>query len=87
MSGDVHTSKSEKHSNVNISLKVRAVEIIRPWLDLSILNNESYTIDEKSGSWSTGELSAENDGRFALLSTRMIVAKDLKVTGSTEMVS
>ena len=70
-------STYDKHSNVNILLKVRAVEINRPWLDLSILD-KNYTIcDENTGSWSTGELSAKNDGRFALLSTRMIVAKDL----------
>ena len=78
---------SEKHSNVKISLKVRGVEIKRPWLKPSILNNKNYTIDETPGSWSSGELSAKNKGIFALLSTRMIVAKDLKVTGSTETVS
>ena len=72
-----------KHSDVKISFKVRAVQINRPWLDLS---NTNYTIDgEKPQNWSTGELNADNKGWFPLCSTQMIVAKDITVTASTEM--
>ena len=79
-------SVTDRHSDVKISLKVRTVEIKRPWLDLSILKNRNFTIDGQGpGSWSTGELSAENKGSFPLLSTHMIVAKDITVTASTEM--
>ena len=72
-----------KQSDVKISFKVRAVQINRPWLDLSVLN---YTVSsEDPGSWSTGELSADNKGTFPLLSTQMIVARDITVTASTKM--
>ena len=72
-----------KQSDVKISFKVRAVQINRPWLDLSVLN---YTVSsERTGSWSTGELSADNKGTFPLLSTQMIVARDITVTASTKM--
>ena len=76
----------DKHSDVKISFKVRAVQINRPWIDLSVLNNKYYTVyGEDPGSWSTGELDADNKGSFPLLSTQMIVARDIKVTASTEM--
>ena len=75
-----------KHSDVKISFKVRAVQINRPWLDLSVLKNKNYTIyGEDPGSWSTGELDADNKGSFSLLSTQMIVAKDITVTTNTEI--
>ena len=74
-----------KQSDVKISFKVRAVQINRPWLDLSILENTNYTIDgEKPQNWSTGELNADNKGWFPLCSTQMIVAKDITVTASTK---
>ena len=75
-----------KQSDVKISFKVRSVQINRPWLDLSVLNSRNFTIDgEDPGSWSTGELSADNKGSFPLLSTQMIVASGITVTASTEM--
>ena len=75
-----------KRSDFEIKFKVRAVQISRPWLDLSILRNKNYTISgEDSGSWSTGELNADNKGSFPLYITQIIVAKDITVTASTEM--
>ena len=75
-----------KQSDVKISFKVRAVQINRPWLDLSILENRNFTINgEDPGSWSTGELDAGNKGLFPLLTTQMIVARDITVNASTEM--
>ena len=75
-----------EHSDVNISLKVRTVQINRPWIDTSILKFRNYTIDgEDPGSWSTGELDADNNGSFPLLPNQMIVAKDITVTASTEI--
>ena len=87
LGGSVTTYKSlDKQSDVKISFKVRAVQINRPWLDLSVLNNKTYKIyGEDPGSWSTGELDANNKGSFPLLSTQMIVASDIKVTASTKM--
>ena len=85
LGGSVNTSLVE-HGDVKISLKIRTVQISRPWLDTSILKNKNYTIDgEDPGSWSTGELDADNNGSFPLLTTQIIVAKDVTVTASTEM--
>ena len=67
--------------NMKISFNVRSVQINRPWLDLSTLKIENYTISGYGpGAWSTGELSSSNQGSFPLLSTQVIVAKDIKVT-------
>lgn len=69
--------------DVKISFKVRSVQINRPWLDLSALRIENYKIPgERPGTWSTGELNSTNDGSFPLLTTQMIVAKDIKITAS-----
>ena len=76
----------DKGSDVEILLKVCTVQIIRPWLDLSVLNNKLFKIPgQDAESWSTGELKASNKGWFPLLTTRMIVAKDIRVTSSTKM--
>lgn len=69
--------------DVKITFKVRSVQISRPWIDLSALRIQHYKIPgEQSGSWSTGKLESSNDGTFPLLTTQMIVAKDIKVTAS-----
>ena len=66
-----------KHSDVKITFKVRAVQISHPWFDLSVLRNKNYKISGVNpGSWSTGKLEADNDGSFPLLSTQMIMARD-----------
>ena len=69
--------------DVKISFKVRAVQVNRPWLDLSALRVEHYSIPgEGSGSWSTGELSSSNKGSFPLVTSQVIVAKDITITAS-----
>ena len=82
--GGNRTEKSistEASRNVKISFKVRSVQINRPWLNLATLKIENYTIPGFGpGSWSTGELASSNQGSFPLLSTQVIVAKDIKVT-------
>ena len=87
LGGSLNTCYSlVEHSDVNISFKVRTVQIHRPWLDTAILKNKNYTIDgEDPGSWSTGELDADNNGSFPLLPNQMIVAKDITVTASAEI--
>lgn len=73
-------------NDVKISFKVRAVQINRPWLDLSVLRRDDYRIPgERPSSWSSGLLDRTNQGSFPLLSTQMIVAKDIKVTASTKI--
>ena len=69
--------------DVKIDLKVRSVQINRPWIDLSALNIHDWTIPGvKSGSWSTGVIDTSNNGSFPLLSTQMIMAKDITITGT-----
>ena len=69
--------------DVKISFKVRSVQINRPWLDLSALKIENYRIPGLApGAWSTGVLDSSNKGSFPLLTTQMIVAKDITVTAA-----
>ena len=69
--------------DVKINLKVRSVQIGRPWIDLSVLEHRNWRIPgEGSNFWSTGVLDSSNKGTFPLLSTEMIVAKDISVTAT-----
>ena len=69
--------------DVKIFLKVRSVQINRPWVDLSALKIEHWKIPGQGpSSWSTGILDSSNNGSFPLLSNRMIVARDIKITAS-----
>ena len=69
--------------DVKINIKVRSVQIDRPWIDLSALKYQNWKIPgEGPGSWSTGVLDSSNYGSFPLLSTEMIVARDIAVTAT-----
>ena len=69
--------------DVKIDLKVRSVQINRPWIDLSALKIQDWTIPGlKSGAWSTGVIDSSNNGSCPLLSTQMIIAKDITITGT-----
>ena len=69
--------------DVKIYLKVRSVQIDRPWIDLSALKLQKWRIPgERPDCWSTGVLDSSNNGSFPLLSTEMIVAKDITVTAT-----
>ena len=66
---------------IKISFKVRSVQINRRWLDPSALKIQKWVVPGLApGAWSTGILDKSNTGSFPLLSTQMIVAKDIKVT-------
>ncbi len=70
--------------DLKIHLKVRSVQINRPWIDLSALKIQNWRIPgEGPGAWSTGVLDNSNNGSFPLLSTRMIVVRDITVTASS----
>ena len=67
--------------NVKLTFKVRSVEINRPWLDPSALKVQKWVVPGLApGAWSTGVLDKSNTGSFPLLTTQLIVAKDIKVT-------
>ena len=68
---------------VTISFKVRSVEINRPWVDPSALKIDKWRLPGlAAGGWSTGLLDSSNKGSFPLLTTQMIVAKDITVTAA-----
>ena len=75
----------DKLTDVEISLNVSAVNIIRHWLDTSELHKNFKIAGMKRGSWSNGKLDSSNTGVLPLLTNAMIVAKDITVTASTEI--
>ena len=82
-----HTEKKNFQTadsrDVQISFKVRSVEINRPWVDPSALKIQKWEVPGLApGAWSTGVLDKSNTGSFPLLTTQLIVAKDIKVTAS-----
>ena len=81
--GDDQDVKVGDSQDVKINLKVRSVQINRPWIDFSALNIHNWRIPGvESGAWSTGVLDSSNNGSFPLLSTQMIIAKDITITGT-----
>jgi len=87
LGGCITTNNFNKLSDVKISLKVREAVIKRPWFDMSLLYNENFkTPLETSESWSTGNLDKNNRKAFPLLSTGIIVAKDITATSATEII-
>ena len=81
--GDSQDVKIGDSQDVKINLKVRSVQINRPWIDFSALNIHDWRIPGvESGAWSTGIIDSSNNGSFPLLSTQMIIAKDITITGT-----
>ena len=69
--------------DVKISFKVHSVQINRPWLDPSALKINKWIIPGLApDAWSTGVLDSSNKGSFPLLTTQLIVAKDITVTAA-----
>ena len=69
--------------DVKINLKVRSVQIDRPWIDLSALEYQKWKIPgEGPDFWSSGVLHDSNNGSFPLISTEMIVARDITATAT-----
>ena len=66
---------------IKLTFKVRSVDINRPWLDPAALKIQKWVVPGLApGAWSTGVLDKNNKGSFPLLTTQLIVAKDIKVT-------
>lgn len=65
-----------------VSFKFLRVEIVRPWLDFSMLSLPEWTIPGlQSGYYSNGEFK-NNSGLFPLMPTAFIVARDIDIKGS-----
>jgi len=84
-SGKTETVATTEHStNIKIYAKVRSVQINRPWLEPAVMKLQNYTVPGFGpGSWSTGNLDSKNKGSFPMLSTQLIVAKEIKVTADS----
>ena len=76
-------ASAENSKNIKISFKCKTVEIVREWLDTSVLHYENITLaGMKAGQWSTGVMEPTNQGSFPLLLTTFVVAKDISVTAT-----
>lgn len=67
-------------ANSQVSFKFTRVNIIRPWLALSLLKLNGWGVQGMGPGYLSNGLSADNDGTFALLPTAMIVVRDLSIT-------
>jgi hypothetical protein len=75
---------SENEKGLRISFKVKTVDIVRPWMDTSLLDYNSLSlVDASKGQWSTGEMNPANSGSFPLLPTSMVLAADISVTATS----
>ena len=68
---------------IKISFKVRSVQINRLWVSPTALRIQKWEVPGLApGAWSTGVLDSSNNGLFPLLTTQIIVAKDITVTAA-----
>lgn len=67
-------------TNSQVSFKFTRVNLIRPWLALSLLKLNGWGVQGMGPGYLSNGLSADNDGTFALLPTAMIVVRDLSIT-------
>jgi len=69
---------SKGSTGLQLTFKVRTAHIFRPWFDSSLLNIERLSFPGMAvNSWSTGEIHESNDGIFPLMSTQIVVAKNI----------
>lgn len=80
---EVSTSNLTSDTKItSISFKLMLVQVIRPWLDLSILQMNGWYLDnEPIGFISSGDY-GNNGGIFPLYLSTMIVGTDLQVQGN-----
>jgi hypothetical protein len=67
-------------TNSQVSFKFTRVNIIRPWLAMSLLKLSGWRVQGMGPGFLSNGMSADNDGSFALLPTAMIVVRDLSIT-------
>ena len=67
-------------TNSQISFKFTRVNLIRPWLALSLLKLNGWGVQGMGPGYLSNGMNADNDGAFALLPTAMIVVRDLSIT-------
>lgn len=68
---------------ISISFKGRIIEIVRPWLDTSLLAYNNITLaGAEEAQWSTGVMDRSNNGTFPLLPTNFVAVKYVTITGN-----
>ena len=78
--GQKITASAEDSKDIVISFKGKTVQVVRQWLDTSLLFYDNITIaGAKAGQWSTGVMDTTNNGSFPLLLTAFMVAKDVTI--------
>lgn len=79
-----HTENEERESqNIEISMKVAMIDIVRPWLSTFwMLCRHWFERGQKRGDVSSGDVTnLRNDMLLPLIPTRVIVARDIVLTG------
>lgn len=76
-----HEKEEKETENLQISLKVAIVDIVRPWLRLSWMKSSNWKIrGEKAGKVSGGKISQlNNDLMLPLVPVQVIVARDIQL--------
>lgn len=74
-----------KHDeNLSVSFKIKTVELVRPWMDMSLLDYKTITLaGAQKAQWSNGELAMSNTGSFTLLPTSVILAANVSISASS----
>ncbi len=67
-------------TNSQVSFKFARVNIIRPWLAMSLLKLSGWRVQGMGPGFLSNGQSADNEGTFTLLPTAMIVVRDLSIT-------
>jgi uncharacterized membrane protein YgcG len=71
-------------TNVRISMEVARVDILRPWLDISMTDKQPLAMSGVlPGGWSTGYVGVANNGTFPLYTTAFIVARNINITADS----
>ena len=68
---------------MSVSFNGQIIEIVRPWLDTSLLAYNNITLaGAEEAQWSTGVMDKSNKGTFPLLPTNFVAVKDVTITGN-----
>ena len=74
----------EHDQDLSVYFKVKTVDLVRPWMDMSLLNYETITLaGARKAQWSNGELVMSNTGSFTLLPTTVILAANVTISASS----
>ncbi|WP_207496990.1 hypothetical protein [Aridibaculum aurantiacum] len=78
---DNSTTQEVKSTDFQLDFSYTLVSLDRPWMAADVIDNANlwYALTRKAGYYSTGEVSAENNGAIRAIPKAMIVIKDLSI--------